>query len=72
MASVIPDVRRLRAFRKINLAPGASEEVAFTLPARDLAFVGEDGAWHLEEGDFSIGIGGLRRRIHCNRTSTWK
>ena len=43
-----------------------------TILAYFSCFRGEDGAWHLEEGDFSIGIGGLRRRIHCNRTSTWK
>ena len=71
VASVIPDVKRLRAFRKVTLQPGASEEVVLTVPARSLAFVGEDGAWHLEEGDFSIGVGSLRRRIRCNRTSTW-
>jgi beta-glucosidase len=72
VASVIPDIKRLRAFRKVSLQPGASETVSLAVPARDLAFVGEDGAWHLEEGTFSISVGGLRRRVRCSRTSTWK
>jgi beta-glucosidase len=57
VASIVPESRRLRAFQKIFLQPGEQKTVSFTLPARDLAFVGADGAWHLEPGLFRLQIG---------------
>ena len=40
----------LRGFEKIELEPGESATVSITIPASDLAFVGMDGKWRLEEG----------------------
>ena len=71
VASVVPDVRRLRGFDKVSLAPGESKTVSFTLPAYELAFVGTDGKWRLEEGDFRIEVGGQSALVKCNKTKVW-
>ena len=52
IASMVPDGRRLRAFDKVELQPGETKTVTFELKADDLAFVGWNGKWRLEEGDF--------------------
>ena len=71
LASLIPDVRRLRAFDKIELQPGESRQVELKLPAKDLAFVGADGKWILEEGDFRLQIGDQTVNIRCRETRKW-
>ena len=68
VASLVPDVKRLRAFDKVALAPGEQTTVRFTLPATDLAFVGADGQWRLEEGDFRFSCGGLSLLATCSGT----
>ncbi len=72
VASVVPDNRRLRDFTKISLAPGESRTVEFTIPASRLAFVGADGLWRLEEGDFRIAVGNLHQIVKCGQTRVWK
>ena len=72
VASLIPDVRRLRAFEKIELQPGETKTVCVEIPASSLAFVGADGKWRLEEGDFRISCGGLGAPVHCNKTKVWE
>ena len=71
VASVIPDVRRLRGFEKVELAPGESTVVKFALPAYELAFVGADGKWRLEEGEFRMEAGGQAAIIRCSKTRVW-
>lgn len=71
VASIVPDNRRLRNFTKIELKPGETRTVSFKLPAKDLAFVGEDGKWVLEEGEFVIHVGGLNQKVNCNDTKKW-
>ena len=71
VASLIPDVKRLRGFEKIALEPGESKEVNFRIPASDLAFVGNDGKWRLEEGDFRLACGGLGALVKCTETKVW-
>jgi beta-glucosidase len=56
-ASVTPNMRRLRAFKKIFLKAGASQEVSFTLDSGDLAFVNAQLKTVTEPGDFDIYIG---------------
>ncbi len=68
VASLIPDVRRLRGFTKVELAPGESRVVSLTVPADELAFVGADGKWCLEAGDFRISCGGQSLMITCKET----
>ena len=71
MASMVPDGRRLRAFDKVALQPGESKTVTFDLKANDLAFVGWDGKWILEEGDFTLMVADQHATIHCNETHQW-
>ena len=71
VASMIPDVKRLREFAKVELAPGESKVVSFTVPAKELAFVGADGKWRLEAGDFRMSCGGQSLMITCNETKIW-
>ena len=72
IASMVPDGRRLRAFNKIELQPGETKTVTFELKADDLAFVGWDGKWRLEEGDFMLMIADQSADIHCTDTYLWK
>lgn len=72
IASIVPDGRRLRAFDKIELQPGETKTVTFDLNADDLAFVGYDGKWRLEEGDFKLMIADQSADIHCTDTYLWK
>lgn len=72
VASVIPDNKRLRDFCKIELKPGESRTVTFSLKARDLAFVSADGSqWMLEDGDFLLKIGRLSVPVKCAQTAIW-
>lgn len=72
IASMLPDGRRLRAFDKIELQPGETKTVTFNLNADDLAFVGYDGKWVLEEGDFKLMIADQSADIHCEKTYQWQ
>lgn len=71
VASLSPDIRRLRDFEKIELQPGETKTVTFRVPASDLAFVGYDGKWILEEGDFRMQAGDKVVTITCDKTKVW-
>ena len=71
VASIIPDVKRLRGFEKISLEPGETKTVTFELPSKELAFVGADGKWRLEKGDFRLACGGLGVMVNCVETKVW-
>ena len=72
IASMVPDGRRLRAFDKIELQPGETKTVTFNLNVDDLAFLGYDGKWVLEEGDFKLMIADQSADIHCEKTYQWQ
>ena len=72
VASMTPDGRRLRQFDKIALNPGETRTVTLQLPASDLAFVGYDGRWRLEQGDFLLTIGSLSTQVTCDQTFIWE
>jgi beta-glucosidase len=71
IASIVPDNKRLRDFTKIELQPGEVKTVTFQLPAKKLAFVGADGKWTLEEGDFILKIGNQTVGTACTQTKIW-
>jgi beta-glucosidase len=71
VASCTPDIKRLRAFTKIELAPGETKTVSLEIPANDLAFVGYDGKWRLEEGDFVFRCGNQNVLSVCSATKIW-
>ena len=69
VASLTPDIKRLRAFEKIELAPGETTTVTFALPANELSFVDRKGAWVLEAGEFVLRCGDLTKLVTCTATS---
>ena len=71
IASIVPDNRRLRDFTKVELEPGEQKTVTFQLPAKELAFVGADCRWTLEEGEFKLRVGRLEQTITCSQTKIW-
>lgn len=71
VASLIPDVKRLRAFEKVAIEPGKTVTVEVEVPASALAFVGNDGKWRLEKGDFRISCGGHSAMVKCTKTKVW-
>ncbi len=62
-SSVTPDVKRLRRFEKIELKPGESKTVSFTLNPADLSYIGRNGETLLEAGDFEIAIDKLKAQF---------
>ena len=72
VAALTPDIRRLRAFDKIALQPGETKSVTLQVPASDLAFVGYDGKWILEAGDFRIQVGNQTVDVVCTETKKWE
>lgn len=71
VASIVPDNKRLRDFTKISLEPSETKTVTFQLPASKLAFVGADGRWTLEDGDFILKIGNQTVHTACTQTKVW-
>lgn len=71
VASSTPDNIRLRNFEKIELQPGETKTVTLKLKGSDLAFVGYDGKWRLEQGDFKIKCGDQWVDLQCTATKIW-
>ena len=55
----------------MELQPRETKTVTICLSANDLAFVGYDGKWILEEGDFNLMIDNLTAKITCDATYKW-
>ncbi len=72
VASLTPDNRRLRAFEKVELQPGETQTVTLKVKGSDLAFVGYDGKWILEEGEFRIQAGNQVINVACTQTKRWE
>jgi len=71
VASIVPDNKRLRDFTKVALEAGETKTVSFQLPAKSMAFVGADGRWTLEEGDFLLKVGTQSVPVRCTQDKTW-
>lgn len=57
VGSVTRPVRELKGFQRVELSPGQSKDVAFTLQASDLAFFTASGKWEAEPGAFKVFVG---------------
>lgn len=68
LASLSPDVKRLRGFEKISLRAGESKQVSFKVPVKELAFIGTDNKKHLEQGEFKVHIADLSASFNVNKT----
>ena len=51
-------IRALRGFKRIHLAPGASQTVKFALNRRDLSMVAEAGGIIVAQGRYTVSVGG--------------
>ncbi len=63
-ASITPNMKRLRSFKKINLKAGESQTVTFTIDKNDLAFVNAQLKTVTEPGDFEVIIG--KKKVKFN------
>ena len=63
VGSVTRPVRELKGFQKVDLQPGQSREVTFTLKTSDLAFYTAAGKWEAEPGAFKVFVGGNSRDV---------
>ena len=68
VASLTPDVKRLRGFEKIDLKAGESKTVTFRLPVKDLAYVNSNNKTELEAGDFKLQVSNLNAFFSVNKT----
>lgn len=68
-STVLRPVRELKGFEKVELAPGESRDVTFTLDKRSFAYWNEQlHDWHVETGDFTIEVGQSSRAIDVRGT----
>lgn len=71
VGSITRPVKELKGFEKIELMPGESREVTFTITPEDLKFYNYDLIFDWEEGDFDIMIGSNSSNLKVERVS-WK
>lgn len=68
LASVVRPVKELKAFGRIELAPGASKRVRMTIPTDMLNFTGAEGYRIVEPGRFDLMIGASSGDIRLQAT----
>ena len=67
VGSVTRPVKELKGFEKIELMPGESREVSFTITPEDLKFYNYDLKYDWEEGEFDIMIGSNSQDVKVER-----
>jgi len=67
VASISPDVKRLRAFTKVDLKKGEQKTIELKVPIKSLSFVGRDNKWILEDGDFTVQIDSLKQKFNLKQ-----
>lgn len=66
-STVFRPVRELKDFAKVELQPGESRDVTFTLDKRAFAYWNEEiQDWHVESGEFTIEVGQSSRNMECS------
>ena len=66
-STVFRPVRELKDFAKVELQPGESRDITFTLDKRAFAYWNEEiHDWHVESGEFTIEVGQSSRNIECS------
>lgn len=63
VGSVTRPVKELKGFQQVELAPGESRDVTFTIRPADLAFYTAQGRWEAEPGSFKVFVGGNSRDV---------
>ena len=62
-ASITPDIKRLRDFKKVKVNAGENKTITFNLPVSELAFVNLDNQFVVEPGRFNLSIDNLSKEI---------
>jgi beta-glucosidase len=71
-SSLIRPPKELKGFKKINLDPGETKAVSFTLNDRSFSFYDPHrGAWVMEPGDFEILVGSSSTDIRLKGILTY-
>jgi beta-glucosidase len=68
-ASVPVPARQLAGFRRVYLEPGESQVVSFTLSARQMSLILDDGSRAIEPGVFDLFVGGGQPSTEVNGVS---
>lgn len=64
-------VRELRAFAKVELAPGESRTVSLTLDRRAFAYYdAQNGDWRVDSGEYTVQLGSSSRDIRLSQPVT--
>jgi beta-glucosidase len=63
VGSITRPVKELKGFQRVNLKPGESKTVTFTISDQDLKFYNSDLKYAAEPGDFKLFIGGNSRDV---------
>jgi beta-glucosidase len=67
VASMVPKVKELKRFEKIELQPDESKTITFYLTAEDLSFIDNENERITEEGLFRISISNLTEQFYLMR-----
>ncbi len=62
-ASITPSIKRLRAFKRIDLTSNEKKDISFKIAVSNLAFVGLDNKFIVEPGKFFITVANLQDSI---------
>ena len=62
-ASITPDIKRLRDFKKVKVNAGENKTITFNLPVSELAFVNSDNQFVVEPGRFNLSVDNLSKEI---------
>ena len=62
-ASITPDIKRLRDFKKVKVNAGENKTITFNLPVSELAFVNSENEFVVEPGRFNLSIDNLSKEI---------
>ncbi|NDV78168.1 glycoside hydrolase family 3 N-terminal domain-containing protein [Dysgonomonas sp. 511] len=68
LSTVTTYEKNLRGFERVNLKPGETKEVTFTITPRDLSLFNKEKKWVVEPGDFKIMIGASSIDIRLSDT----
>ena len=62
-ATLTPDIKRLRRFKKIEIAPMETTKVSFNLPVSELSYINLKNQTEVEPGTFDIMISDIKKTI---------
>jgi len=68
-SSVTRPVLELKGYKKVNVAPGETKRVSFSLSLDDFAFYDREMKYKAEEGDFNILVGNAANLAKLKKTT---